>query len=195
VRPRGRGLRFSFRRTSSRRAQIDVFRQSRGRSIRRLNRVATFRGRRRGFTWRARGLPNGYYVVRFRIGQADGKADLRRIAVRRRNGRFTVRPAFQRVDSCRSLIGAFRLSRPVFGGRQRRPLYASFRVNQAADVKLTVRRGGRIVRTTTRRRYVGGRQVTVRLTPPGRARGDYSVEISAERAGRTATARLTARRL
>jgi len=195
VRPRNRGLRFTFARTSSRRAQIDVFRQSRGRQIRRLKRVASFRGRRAAFTWRARRVTAGTYVVRFRVGQADGKADLRRIAVQRRNGRFTVRPPFQRVDSCRSLVGAFRLSRPVFGGRQKRPLYASFRVNEAADVKLTVTYRGRVVRTTTRRRYVAGRQVTVRLTPRQRKRGEYRVTISAERAGRTATATLTSRRL
>jgi hypothetical protein len=195
ARPAARGLRFTFARSSSRRAQIDVFRQSRGRSIRRLKRVASFRGRKRGFTWQARGIGDGFYVARFRIGQADGKADLRRIAVRRRNGRFTVLPTFQRVDSCRSLVGAFRLSRPVFGGRQDRPLYASFRVNQAADVKLTVTRGGKVVRTTTRRRYVAGRQVTVRLTPAEKRRGIYRVTITAERTGRTATATLTSRRL
>jgi hypothetical protein len=195
VKPDGRGLRFSFQRSSSRRAQIDVFRQSGGRSIQRLDQVASFRGRRRGFTWRARGLDDGFYVVRFKVGQADGKSDLRRVAVRRAGGRFAVRPPFQRVDSCRSLVGAFRLNRPVFGGRQQRPLFASFRVNQAADVKLTVSRGGRVVRTTTRRHYVAGRQVTVRLTPPGGARGEYRVDISAERSGRTATASLTSRRL
>jgi hypothetical protein len=83
----------------------------------------------------------------------------------------------------------------VFGGRQNRPLYASFRVNDAADVKLTVTHRGKVVRTTARRRYVAGRQVTVRLTPRQRTRGLYAVTISAERAGRTATATLFSSRL
>jgi hypothetical protein len=37
--------------------------------------------------------------------------------------------------------------------------------------------------------------VTTRITPKGRARGDYVVTISAEREGRSATAVLTPRRL
>jgi hypothetical protein len=133
--------------------------------------------------------------VRFRTQLADGSADLRRIAVQRKRGRFTVRPAFQRVDSCTNLIGAFRLNRPVFGGRQKRALFASFRLNQAADVKVTVTRAGKVVRTTQRRRYPAGDGRTIRVTPKGRARGDYKVTISAERQGRSATAVLTSRRL
>ena len=195
VRPRGRGLRLSFARASARSVRVDVFRQAQGRSIRKLERVKTFRSKKRSFTWRARGVRNGTYVVRFRIGLADGSADLRRVAVTRRGGRFRVRPAFQRLDSCTSLLGAFRLNRPVFGGRQKRALFASFRLNQAADVKLTVTRGGRVVRTTTRKRYPAGKGLTVRLTPKTKRRGDYRVSISAERGTRTATATLTTRRL
>ncbi len=161
--------------------RVDVFRQARGRSITRLKRVKAFRARKRPFTWKARGARNGYYVVRFRTQLADGSADLRRIAVRRRGGRFTVRPAFQRARSCTNLIGAFRLNRPVFAGRQKRALFASFRLNAAADVKLTVTRGGKVVRTTVRKRYAAGRGATIRLTPKGRAKGDYRVTISAER--------------
>ena len=81
----------SFSRAAGRKAQIDVFRQTRGSaSITRLKRVKRFRGRTRSFTWNGRGRASrsGYYVVRFRIGQADGRDDLRRIALRRANGRF-----------------------------------------------------------------------------------------------------------
>ena len=140
-------------------------------------------------------MRNGHYVVRFRTQLADGSADLRRIAVQRKNGRFTVRPAFQRANSCTNLVGAFRLNRPVFGGKQKRALFASFRLNQAADVKVTVTRNGKVVRTTQRKRYAAGKGATLRVTPKGRARGDYVVTISAERQGRTATATLTSRRL
>ena len=198
VKPRRRGLRMSFTRTSGRSVRVDVFRQTKGRrSITRLKRVKAFRSKRRSFTWkgRGRGVRNGYYVVRFRTQLADGSADLRRIAVRRRNGKFRVRPAFQRTDSCTSLVGAFRLNRPVFGGKQKRALFASFRLNQAADVKITVTRNGKVVRTTQRRNYAAGKGRTIRVTPKGRGRGDYVVTISAERQGRTATAALTSRRL
>jgi len=175
-----------------------VFRQTKGRrSITKLKRVKSFRSRKRSFTWngRGRGVRNGYYVVRFRTGLADGSADLRRVAVRRRGGRFRVRPAFQRTDSCTNLIGSFRLNRPVFGGRQKRALFASFRLNQPADVKLTVTRNGKVVRTTTRKRYTAGNGRTIRVTPRTRRRGDYRVTISAERGSRTATSTLTTRRL
>ena len=83
----------------------------------------------------------------------------------------------------------------MFGGRQKRALFGSFRLNQAADVKLTVTRNGRVVRTTTRKRFAAGKGYTVRLTPRTRRRGDYRVTISAERGTRTATATLTSRRL
>ncbi len=175
--------------------RVDVFRQAKGRSIRRLKRVKSFRSRKRSFTWKARGVRNGTYVVRFRTSLAGGGADLRRIAVQRRKGRFTVRPAFQRANSCTNLLSAFRLNRPVFGGRQKRALFASFRLNAAADVKLTVTRKGKVVRTTKRKRYPAGNGRTIRVTPKGRARGDYKVTISAERTGRSATATLTSRRL
>jgi hypothetical protein len=195
VRPRRRGLRMNFVRRSRRSVRVDVFRQSRGRSITKLRRVKAFRSRKRSFTWRARGVRNGFYVVRFRTQLADGTADLRRVAVVRRGGRFRVRPAFQRRDNCSSLVAAFRLNRPVFGGKQKRALFASFRLNRRADVKLTVTRRGRVVRTTTRRAYRAGNGVTVRLTPRTRRRGDYRVTISAERGSRSATANLTTRRL
>ena len=189
------GLRLSFTRRSARSVRVDVFRQAKGRSITKLKRVKTFRSRKRSFTWKARGVRNGHYVVRFRTQLADGSADLRRIAVQRKRGRFTVRPAFQRANSCTNLVGAFRLNRPVFGGKQKRALFASFRLNQTADVKLTVTRNGKVVRTTQRRSYAAGKGRTIRVTPKGRARGDYVVTISAERQGRTATATLTSRRL
>ena len=190
------GLRLSFTRRSARSVRVDIFRQAKGRSITKLKRVKTFRSRKRSFTWKARGVREGHYVVRFRTQLADGSADLRRIAVQRKRGRFTVRPAFQRANSCTNLVGAFRLNRPVFGGKQKRALFASFRLNQTADVKLTVTRNGKVVRTTQRERnYAAGKGRTIRMTPKGRARGDYVVTISAERQGRTATAALTSRRL
>ena len=110
--------------------RVDVFRQATGRSITKLKRVKAFRSRKRSFTRKARGVRDGHYVVRFRTQLADGSADIRRVALRRSGGRFTVRPAFQRARSCTNLVGAFRLNRPVFGGKQKRALFASFRLNQ-----------------------------------------------------------------
>ena len=76
------------------------------------------------------------------------------------------------TSSATNLVGAFRLNRPVFGGKQKRALFASFRLNQTADVKLTVTRNGKVVRTTQRRSYAAGKGRTIRVTPRGRARGD-----------------------
>ena len=167
----GRGLRLDFTRASARSVRVDVFRQARGRSITRLKRVKAFRPAS-GAASRGRRAErrNGYYVVRFRTQLADGSADLRRIAVRRRGGRFTVRPAFQRADS---------LHEP----RRRVPAQPAG-VRRAAEARavrlLPPQRGGRReahrhpqrqgrAHHACRKRYARGRGATIRLTPKGRA--------------------------
>ena len=54
VRPRGRGLRFGFRRRGSRGVTVDVFQSSIGRRVLGNRRIARFTGRRKAFTWRGR---------------------------------------------------------------------------------------------------------------------------------------------
>lgn len=190
---RGRGLRFGFVRRGAGRVTVDVFRVSDGRRILGNRRVARFTGRGGPFAWngRGRGGGDGYHFVRFR---ARG-AETRRIALRRRGGRFSRRRDFETRNGC-GAIRAFKLERPAFGGRTNRALGISYRLNRPARVTVTVTRDGRMVRrfrTTTDR---AGRTYRLRLASERLRRGDHVVRILVRPAGaRATTARLTAARL
>lgn len=108
ARRRGRGLRFSFARTTRNPVTVDVFQTSKGRRVfAKGDRKIRFRNRRRAFTWNGRAakgkrLSNGVYYVRFRVLDANRRIDSRRIVVQRKNGRFSKRPGFYLVDRCGS---------------------------------------------------------------------------------------------
>ena len=125
--PRGKGVRLSFSRRRQGAVKIEVFQVSQGRRVISERRVARFRG---SATWNGRG-PDGYYFARFTM---TGK-DVRRIVLRKRNGRFTRVARHYRRGDCQ-LLRSFKLERPVFGGRQRTPLRVAFRLTRAAQVKL-----------------------------------------------------------
>jgi len=189
VRPAGRGLRIGFRRTGSARVDVDVFRQSRGRSILGNRRVARFRGRSRSFVWRARGAGRGVYVVRLRAG-----GDVRRLAVRRGAGRFTTLRAYERAGRCDALR-LFKLERPVFGGRDNRAVDIAFRLRSTTLVQAQVERRGRVVRRYPVRTARAGTIHRLRLGSKRLARGAYTVRIRIPAGNRTLTARLGLRRL
>ncbi|CAA9490465.1 MAG: hypothetical protein AVDCRST_MAG30-1333, partial [uncultured Solirubrobacteraceae bacterium] len=118
----GRGLRLDFtRRTGNAPVAVDVFQQSRGRSITGERLVARFTNKGSAFTWNGRAtrggktVRDGYYFARFRIRTPAG-IDTRRVTLVRRNGRFSQRPSFYGRDTC-STLRSYKLSRPVFGGR------------------------------------------------------------------------------
>ena len=199
VTPIGRGARLAFTRNVRAAATISVFQQSAGRTITGERLVARFAGRTRSFTWNGRAtrpgrrVVDGFYFVRFTIG-GGASADVRRVVLERRNGRFVRRADFFRRATCDALP-RFKLERPVFGGRTNRPLNVSFRLARAARVTVTVLRGTRVVKRfgPTRR----GAGVTHRLRLPVTtrlARGNYSVRISLPD-GTPRTATLVARRL
>lgn len=191
----GRGLRLGFRRAVRRRVQIDVFRQSAGRRVIGQRRVATFRRRTRGLTWRPRsGVGSGDYFVRFTMRLANGRTDVRRIALRRSGGRFRLRPAFYRQQGC-GLLASFKLERSVFGGRGNRPLGISFVLTRRARVAVEARRGGRVVRRFTAQTRRSGTTHRLRLASERLPRGDYQIRLQATRPGETVTDVLTARRL
>ena len=192
-----RGLRFSFRRRGTARVTVDLFRQSAGRTVIGERRVRRFARRTRSFAWdgRGRGVRDGYYVARFTTRTTRGRLDVRRVALRRRNGRWSVRPQYYRRQSCQ-LVEAFKLTRPVFGGRERRGLGISFNLRRASDVEVVVRQGGRVIRRFPKRRYVARRTIRLRLASGhARRRGDVKVTLKATRTGATETQTLTARRL
>jgi hypothetical protein len=143
-------------------------------------RVAHFVSARGPVEWNGRGSGNrpvgdGYYVVRYRI-RFGGGAETRRVALRRRHGRFSVLAPYERPEGC-GLLASYKLARPVFGGADRRALAISYRVNQAAQVSLSVRLGSRVVRRYRRRDARPGTTYRLRFAG-GRASGHYRFRLS-----------------
>ena len=128
--------------------------------------------------------------------ERDGRpVDVRRIALRRSARWFSRRPDHHRRDTC-DLLRAFKLERPVFGGRKQAALKAAYRLTGAARVSVTVTRGRKVVKRYEAARRAGGRTYRVALPARGRAAGDYRVRLRATGPdGRRVNAVLTARRL
>ena len=183
VRPRGRGARVTLPRASGGEVVVDVFRSTSGRRVLAGRRVARVRGRGRAVTWSGRGARrDGTYVIRVRAGGAR-----RHYAVARRRGRIRMLPAIERGPSCGALRGAG-LGRPVFGGRNRRPLSISFVLGNRADVTVRIRRAGRTVRTIRARGRRAGRLHRLTISPRRFKRGRYTVVVSVRGARATFTA-------
>ncbi|HEX8205491.1 MAG TPA: hypothetical protein VF587_05475 [Solirubrobacteraceae bacterium] len=200
VKPRGRGLGFSFQRRGSAPVTVDLFRSSRGRTIG-TRRVKRFSNRTGAFRWngrrgdRRRRVVDGFYHVRFTTRTPSGGRDTARVALVRRNGRWRLRPTHYRRTPC-ALVETFKLFRPVFGGTKRVPLGISFRLNQQADVEIEVRQRGRVVARIPKRSYVAGRAIRLRVSAKRiRRRGDVRVTMRATRPGRTVEQSLRARKL
>ena len=200
ARPRGRGVRLSFRRRAATPVSVDVFQQSRGRRILGERLVARFRNQTKAFTWngRSRGrrrVSDGFFFARFSTRGARVPVDVRRVTLERRGGRFVVRRPFHRRASC-GLLRLFKLTRPVFGGRRRRTLGITFSVDAPARVTVTVRRGRRVVRRYRARTVAGRRLVRLALrAATARRRGVHTVELRAVRGTQRVRAVLVARRL
>jgi hypothetical protein len=191
----GRGVRFAYQRRGGKPVTIDLFRSARGTTLG-LKRVKRFENVRSGFTWngRGRGVTDGLYNARFTTQAPNGGKDVRRVALQRRNGTWTVRPAFYRRNPC-SLVETFKLSKPAFGGRKGAPLGISFRLNREADVAVEVRAGGKVVGRFASRGYPKGRTIRLRQAARGVPRGDVEVVLTAKRTGQTVTQTLISRRL
>jgi PKD repeat protein len=196
----GRRLRFDFARRVLSPVRIDVFQVSRGRNVLRGKLVQRFPAGARPARWNGadrsgRQVRDGYFFVRFRIRQADGRIDIRRITLRRRNGRFfVVKPFYGRVGC--ALLASAKLRSPVFGGRQRRALRIAFIVTRPSRVTVTVLRGRKTAyRFRTRLRPA---EVTHRLARKARRlrrRGQYRVRIVARSGSQVERVTLYARRL
>ena len=194
IRRRGSGVTFGF--SSSRPVTIDVFRQSKGRSVLGERLVKRFPGVRAARRWngrdrRGRRLGDGYYVARFRSGR-----DVQRIPMVRRRGRFSRLPAYDGRESC-GFIRSFKLERPVFGGRTNRALNFAMRFAQTTRATVTIRRGNRVVRRVPARTYAAGRLHRVRLTVKRSTfpRGRYRVTVTAQENGRSVSRTLTTQRI
>ncbi|HEX8123538.1 MAG TPA: hypothetical protein VF549_19970 [Solirubrobacteraceae bacterium] len=189
------GLRFFVARQVKAPFTIDVFRESTGRKVLTERRVAHFPMRTRGLIWRrGKKAGNGYYFARF-IMRSGGASDARRIALLKSRGRFRVRPGFHASRRCK-LIRLARLTRPVFGGRTRKPLRVSTRLNApGGSVTITIRRGRKVI---ARKRFARAgtsiRRFTVRDRRAFR-RGDYRATVVAKSGTTSEKVTLTGRRL
>jgi hypothetical protein len=137
---------------------------------------------------------DGYLFARFSMRGLSGLPDTRRIALRRVRGRFFLRPAFQRRDSC-GLVRAYRLSGPAFGGTGGRPLGIAYRLARRARVSLAVSQGKRLVKRYRARTRKGGRVYRLRIRSARLGRGDYRVRLVARAGRQRVRSTLVSRRL
>jgi hypothetical protein len=190
----------AFTRAVPRPVTVDVFQQSVGRRVIGERLVARYSNRSKAFTWngkanrRGRRVTDGYYFVRHSMNIGGGRVDVRRTTLRRVNGRFSTRPSFYRRDTC-GILRSYKLTRPVFGGRSNRDVYASYRLNQAGTVGVVVRRGSRVISRYQPRSRQANQTYRLRLDAERLVRGDYKVTITVRAGGRTETSTLTTRRL
>ena len=201
VRPRGRGARLAFSRPAGRPVTVDVFQHTAGRRALGERLVARFAGRSASVAWngranrRGRRVGDGLYSVRYTMRLPRGRRDVRRVALRRARGRFTVRPPSAHRDRC-GLLRSFKLGRPGFGGTADRFVGLSYRLGQASRVTVRVLRGTRTVKAFPARDVPAGVLVRLRFDAERRSRGDFRFAIDVRAAGgaRT-TATLVARRV
>jgi hypothetical protein len=194
LRKRRRGLRVDVATAARQRFRVDVF------SGKRL--VARFRNRSKAFTWNGRGqgrrkVHDGYYIVRVTATRTGGKADVRRFAVRRRHGRYTVRPSIESVSLC-GPVRSFRAVRPTFGGKTGRPLDLSYTLGTRGSVSLTVVRGKRkpkVVRRFKAHDRVAGRAFKQRITALRLPKGDLRFILRVKAGNASVVRTVTARRL
>jgi hypothetical protein len=114
--------------------------------------------------------------------------------LQRRDGRFRVRPGFDRPPTC-SLVQTFKLERSVFGGSRNRALSVAFRLRQDARVGVDLMRNGRVVRRLASGARRGSLTHRLRVPSERLRRGDYQLRIRAAAGTESETVRLTARRL
>jgi hypothetical protein len=187
-----RGNRITVIRRQLRPFSVELFRHSKGRRVvdRRVARLRVNRDSVR----LPKGAGDGFYFARIRM-VLPGTDDVRRVALRYRRGRWSVRPDHYLRTSCGALK-AFKLERTVFGGRRRVPLRISYRLPTGVDsVRVEILRGPKVVRRITGGTERGrAHRLTVRdtIARPGT---DVKVRVVVKRAGAEVAEVLTARRL
>jgi len=187
VKPRQRGkrLRFDFARRVEAPVRIDILQDSRGRRLLRNRLIARIPAGDRGVTWKPkdrRGVPlqDGFYFARFHLDHPTLRADVRRVTLRRKNGRFFRAKPFYGPVVC-GLLSSAKLRSPAFGGKQGRALVISFTTTRTARVVATVFKGKRrVLRTRAFRRPANRtKYVVVPVRKLKAGRGLYRVRVVA----------------
>ncbi|MDQ3742316.1 MAG: hypothetical protein M3389_15395 [Actinomycetota bacterium] len=187
-----RGNRISVLRRQPRPFSVELFRQSKGNRVvdRRVARLKVNRSAVR----LPKGAGPGFYFARIRM-VLPGTDDVRRVALRYRRGRWSVRPDHYLRTSCGALR-AFKLERTVFGGRKRVPLRIAYRLPTGVDsVRVEILRGTKVVRTIkggTQRGRAHRFTVPASIVPKGT---DVKVRVVVTRARAEIAETLTSRRL
>lgn len=195
---RGKGLRFSFKRSGTAPVHVDLFQVSKGRRVLRERLIGRFAGRK-AIAWngakRTRWRPtDGYYFARFRVKGPTGYDEYKRVALRRQNGRWTRQRQFFGTETC-GLLRQAKLSRMVFGGSNRTRLGISYLLSRRAPVKVTVSRGKKVVARFSAKRSVAGKVVRRTLKKRTLPRGLYRVRIVAGKGKSAKRATLYSRKL
>jgi PKD repeat protein len=195
VKPRKRGLRFTFSRSVTGKVNVSIYRYRKGDTISQ-KRVKRFRNRTKSFTWKGRGkrVRNGVYFARITIPTADGKKDTRYVSLRRKKGRFKVRRSFVGRPTCGPLR-QFRLGRVVFGGKRRQGLRVVYNVAEAGTVRIQLLRGRRVVRRTRVRTLDRPGTYSSTISPKRLRRGEYRVRLIGVLGGTRVVSTLGARRI
>jgi hypothetical protein len=200
VRGAGRGLKIRFSRSVRRPVTVDVFQQSIGRRVIGERLVARFKNAKPSFTWNGRanrpgrGVRDGIFMVRFRLEEAAGLIDNRRIDQQRTAATWHPRPAHYGREGC-TLLRSYKLERPVFGGTTRTSLGIAYRLLEQSRVTVTVRHAGKVVKRYRARTAAPGRTHRLRFAQKRRPRGDYAVTVRAVRGKRSQKRTLTSRKL
>jgi hypothetical protein len=192
----GPGLEFVVSRREKRPFGVQVVQQARGRHLVRNHLVASFTGKTKTFAWDGAGAIDGWYVVRVRMRLAGGGADIRRISLHRRGGKFVNRPASYLKNPCGAL-SVFKLQRPVFGGNRNRALKITYKLPRGVDkVQVVARAHGRVLKRFKNSGTRGGRTYQLLLPARGIKRGtDVRVRLTVTRAGSGQTTTLVSRRI
>ncbi len=195
VDPQGSGARFAFKPRNGAKVDVDVFQVARGREVLKPERIAHFESRRGDFTWDGSANKggvqpaDGFLVVRFTARSSSGAKDVRRTALRRRDGRLRVQRRFERKTSCGALA-LFRLNRPVFGGTsKRRSLKLVLKLRTSARVKIVVSRRGARAGRFRAREVEPGETLRYKLKARGLRRGAYVATAIIWRSGQRKVAR------
>jgi hypothetical protein len=194
VKPKGKGLRFTFERTAPKAAKFTVFRASNGRKALSAKKVATFT-KMASFTWKGKKLAKGDYYVQAQGFTPSNQRDIRTFAFTRKGSKFKKGKAFTRTDSC-ELVSLFRLGSPVFSNKK--ALRVAYAVTQPAKVTLTLLKGRKAVKRINKNVTAVNRVQRINVT--GKAlkklkRGAYSVRLTATGGGGSQTSTLFAKKL
>lgn len=163
---RGKGLKFGFRTTVDEPVRVDLFQVAdrfNGRWRVLKERLIGRFTERRSFTWNGRRTTrfapsDGFYFARFEVRSSAGFADVKRIALRRKNGRWYRQRGYYGRGTC-GLLRQAKLRRMVFGGQDDTPMGASYLLARRAQMKITVSKGRKVVARYSKKRAKGRKVV------------------------------------